>query len=86
MIVVAIQLRRCTRCGHLECPCCRDWCDECVADDTPCDEMECLYAEVPDFDGYARLDAAIDGLNHPAITALADGSGVEIRTPHRMRR
>lgn len=25
-------LRRCTRCGHLACPCCQNWCDNLVPD------------------------------------------------------
>jgi len=83
-----IRLRRCTRCGHVECPCCRDFCDddECINRDDSCGEyLECLYAEVPDFDGYAKLDATIEGLNCPTITPLPDGSGVEVQTRHKDR-
>lgn len=58
---LALRLRRCTRCGHQECPCCKDFCDDidCIDADEgaegKCGTMECLYREIPDFDGYTRL-------------------------------
>lgn len=62
---VEIRMRVCSRCGHEECPCCRDFCDniECIAadDDVPnlCTDGECVYDGVMDVAGYARLDAAM---------------------------
>jgi hypothetical protein len=54
-------VRSCTRCGHFECPCCGDWCDQCF--DLPdsdreldpeagphhpvcADQLQCLYDRV----------------------------------------
>lgn len=60
-VFIPIKLRTCTRCGHEECPCCRDFCDDirCIdtEDDTPCViDMQCAYAEPADDVGYAKLD------------------------------
>lgn len=72
---VAIRLRTCTRCGHEECPCCRDFCD--VANEDPgadgsfmcacldSEEGHCVYDEPKDEEGYARLDAAMDRAGMP---------------------
>lgn len=45
--------RTCTTCGHLECPCCRDWCDTILDEDAVPDDAEsdlccngtCTYPE-----------------------------------------
>lgn len=61
--LVRVRLRTCRRCGHLECPCCRDFCDvlECIQADEErsdrCGHLECDYGEPIDAEGYARLDA-----------------------------
>lgn len=55
-------LRRCVRCGHYECPFCRDHCDRCF-DDEDSDhhkdcarEMECSFDREPD----PRLNAFLE--------------------------
>jgi hypothetical protein len=87
MIHVEIKLRVCTRCGHFECPHCRNWCDVCLEaydededdeDDThpACVEtMECTYATEPDTAGYARLEALQAAHHHYyGDTTEEDGS------------
>lgn len=39
-----IRKRRvCLKCGHLECPCCGNWCDEIVGEDELCCDGKCSY-------------------------------------------
>jgi hypothetical protein len=60
-IFVPIRLRSCTRCGHLECPCCQGSCDDirCLDGDGAFGEtMKCIYMEPLDengYDSYAKL-------------------------------
>lgn len=37
--------RTCLKCGHVECPCCEDWCDELVGQDMDlCCDGQCTFA------------------------------------------
>lgn len=70
-IPIDIKLRRCTRCGHFECPHCRVTCDDgmCLFYDPknpehvfpegnlPCEDGQCQYDRPIDTEGYARFDA-----------------------------
>lgn len=84
---VAIKLRTCTRCGHEECPCCRDFCDlvECIgadeSDPTKCGDLSCTYADPIDTEGYAWLDAALDRAGSlPSIHSEGTGEGLIVYT------
>jgi len=80
-VTVTIRLRRCTRCGHLECPCCRDFCDDCHDDENPehkcADDLECVYSEPVDEKGYAEIDIATERAfkagRPPSLTTSEDG-------------
>ena len=93
---VKILLRVCTRCGHKECPHCRDWCDVLTDDDVCGCFDECTYAEPIDSAGYAALDAASERLEAAAraagakvrlyeYTTAADGVLVTIGQDHNVR-
>ena len=81
-----IHLRRCLRCGHFECPCCKDWCDVCIDDDAICGDMECAYEDPPDEVGYALLARELEAHRRARGSVLdfsihvAEDGGVEIRT------
>ncbi len=84
---VAIKLRTCMRCGHEECPCCRDFCDlmECISadesDPTKCGDLGCTYADPIDTAGYARLDEALDRAGKfPSIHSTGTGEGLIVYT------
>ncbi|SRR5260221_311922 len=77
---VPLRLRTCTRCGHLECPCCRDFCDDirCIDDDTygatACSlENACLYVEPIDSDGYVKLGEVTKTMKYPLREWIVKG-------------
>lgn len=78
-ILVKIHLRRCTRCGHLECPCCQDFCDdvECIEADEDleghCGDLACTYDEPPDLAGYEALERAEAKVGLPCGLKSVDG-------------
>lgn len=77
--VISINLRRCTRCGHLECPCCRSWCDTIVGDDVcPCFEEDCVYRTEDDAAGYALLDAALKAAGVGALISVVDERTIHV--------
>lgn len=81
---VTIRLRKCTWCGHMECPCCRiDYCDTSTGAGTDDFEMcacsPCTYDAPEDALGYQRLDAARARIGlHSGITTFADEPFVEV--------
>ena len=84
---IPMKIRTCVRCGHQECPCCRDWCDQepCLSADEErpdlCVGLECEYEGPADEAGYARLDQAEEELGRAGVfmTGYA-GIGFLLRT------
>ena len=82
---VPVKLRKCTRCGHFECPCCGDFCDEpaCRELRSACAEIgACVYTEARDKDGFDML-ASIEGLAQGFATSFGLWHYIEAATSGR---
>ena len=72
---VSLRLRKCTRCGHWECPCCVGMCDEGFnAEDELCGcsdiDGNCTYLEPLDEDGFGRLSIAVEAARKRSRTGV----------------
>ena len=80
-------LRKCTKCGHFECPFCRIWCDTFIGhEDDPsieegdhemCCDGECTYDREPD----PRLDAFLGAHEGRTLGEREDGAVLAYEEP-----